>query len=488
MRSRALLATAASTIAVPAGMLVVAPRLSETIMISTSAPIVVETVAAVACGAAAWHARGRARLVWALFALALAIWAATDAVYGYLLIAGANVPAISPLDIGWMSFYLFGGFASALLYLRLRPERGVQGVIDGLLVTIGVAAIVWVVFIGSRAESNGAGLATLLATAYPTLDLACATALGWIVVRQRRSAPAWLTLIVVAFLLQTVADGAYLVTAVPDRALEVAATTIYMTAGWAWIGAGVARVRAPQRAWAAAAHDRPPLWSEWAPFLIGVGVVALAAIRPDIELGLAAVLAAALMAMRATGAFRVARALLDERDRLLVIDPLTRAYNRRFLVDEGERALSRAARSGEPLSMIALDLDHFKEVNDTLGHAVGDRLLQSVCAAITGGLRTSDLLFRLGGDEFLVLCTATAGEGAVVVAERLRSRVRDAAAGLATDVPVTASLGVAGFPADAPDLASLLRAADTALYDAKALGRDVVARFAPAAGEAPTLV
>jgi len=164
-----------------------------------------------------------------------------------------------------------------------------------------------------------------------------------------------------------------------------------------------------------------------------------------------------------------------------VTDPLTGAYNRRFLAQEADRAFARARRGEEAVSAIALDLDGFKAVNDRFGHGAGDELLQAVSEAITRDLRLSDLLCRLGGDEFLVLCPATNATGALELAERIRHRVRAAACELVPEQPVTVSAGVATFPGDAADPADLLRHADAALYAGKRGGRNRVVAFSDAA-------
>ena len=483
MRIWAILGACATvSIVAVVSVLLAAPELSAGIGLSAWGQASAEVAGAIACAVAAAHTRGRARLVWSLFALAEMIWALTDGALALTQIAGVPVDELSVLDVGWLSFYVPAGLATTLLYMRLRPERGAQGLIDGLIATIGVAAIAWTSLIGGLASSGAGGVqGTLVVALYPALDLLCVATLGWIVIRHKRRAPVWLGWVVGAFAAQSLAGIAYLVSILPGRDFEVAAAAGFMAAGWLWVMAGVARTRAPQRAWAAGTHDRPPVWSETVPFLIGMVVVGMAALRPDAELRAAAVMVVGLMAIRAMGALRVGRGLLTERDRLLVTDPLTGTYNRRFLAEETDRAIARSARSGEPLSAIALDLDHFKEVNDHLGHAIGDRLLQAVCIAISGHLRTGDVLCRLGGDEFLILCAGTPGEGAQIVAERVRLCVLETAAQVVADVPVSASLGIATYPADADGVASLLRNADTALYDAKERGRNMVCRVAPIA-------
>jgi diguanylate cyclase (GGDEF)-like protein len=474
MRIRPLGACAAASTVVVVAFLFLAPQISERLALSAWAQALAELGGAAACAVAAAHTRGRARLVWLLFAMAELIWAGTDATLAVMQLAGIPVPEVSVLDLVWLSFYVPAGLATMLIYRRMRPERGAQGPIDGLIVTIGVATLGWATSIGDLAPQSRGGLeGTLVVALYPALDLACAAALAWILVRHRSRTPAWFRWVVAAFVMQMTGGIGYLIWILPGAGSELLSATAYVAAGWCWIAAGTSRTRSQQRAWAAASRDRPPTWSETLPFLVGVGVVALAAMDPDPELRAAGVVVACLMAVRAIEALRVRGAMLDERDRLLVTDPLTGAYNRRFLVEETDRAFARARRGQEPLAAIALDLDRFKEVNDQLGHVTGDRLLQAVCTEIGRHLRASDVLFRLGGDEFLILCAGTDGPGAVVVADRIRA----CALAVVPSFPVSASLGVSAFPADAADAGTLLRNADIALYEAKAGGRNVVHHF-----------
>ena len=475
----AIAAAAVSSTAAVTAVLLLAPSAADAAALGRWGQTVAEGAGALACGLAARHTRGRARSVWALFSLALAIRAITDGAYAATLAAGVAVPGISVFDLGWLAFYVPLVTGVALLYLRLRPERGWQGVLDGMTLTLAIAALTWAIFLQPLAgEDSGEVVATLLAGLYPAIDLSCLAALGWIVLRQRR-APRWLRWIVAALAFQAVAGFAHLVSTVYDHDVSALAVAAFMAAGWLWALAGAERLAAPERAWAAGLHDRPPRWSEPVPFVLGVGVVAIAAAVPDVELRIMAVAAALIMAVRAMETLSIGRGLITERDRLLVTDPLTGAYNRRFLAAEMDRAFSRASRGGEELSAIALDLDRFKEVNDRLGHDTGDRLLQEVAAAVSGSLRASDVFCRLGGDEFLVLCPATDGAGAAVIAERLRGRIAEAAARVVPEVAVTGSLGIATYPADADAPDTMLSNADAALYAAKRAGRDTVAHFGP---------
>lgn len=160
-------------------------------------------------------------------------------------------------------------------------------------------------------------------------------------------------------------------------------------------------------------------------------------------------------------------------------DPLTGLANRRrFMLDVAD-AFAGARRRGDPLAVALIDLDGFKPLNDTLGHAAGDELLVRVGAAVTEAVRSADLLARLGGDEFAVLLPGTTGSGALRVGEHLRravgrTSVDDLAAGGARAPAVTASVGVAVLCTDDVVVEELVDRADESLYAAKRDGRDRV--------------
>lgn len=166
-------------------------------------------------------------------------------------------------------------------------------------------------------------------------------------------------------------------------------------------------------------------------------------------------------------AFRNA-ALLEEVEYLATRDGLTRLPNRRLFEETLNRELARSYRRNAPLSLVVLDVDHFKDVNDTAGHLTGDAVLRDVGAALVRNTKGSDLAARYGGDEFVVLLPDCAGGDAVRVAERLRAAVaRDV-----TAVAVTMSAGVGEMPGNAGDGERLVAAADVALYAAKRDGRN----------------
>jgi diguanylate cyclase (GGDEF)-like protein/PAS domain S-box-containing protein len=159
---------------------------------------------------------------------------------------------------------------------------------------------------------------------------------------------------------------------------------------------------------------------------------------------------------------------------LSIRDPLTGLFNRRYLEEMLTRELAVAERSGQPVSLVMADLDHFKLVNDGHGHTAGDSVL-SMCAAILDrNTRVSDICCRYGGEEFLIVLPQMDKKGAVARAEGLRARIADAACGPG-QIRVTASFGVATYPDDGRSPQSLIAAADKALYAAKEGGRNRVA-------------
>ena len=166
-------------------------------------------------------------------------------------------------------------------------------------------------------------------------------------------------------------------------------------------------------------------------------------------------------------------------------DSLTGLPNRQLFLNQMGMALHRARRTNSIVAVLFLDLDRFKIVNDSLGHAAGDLLLQTVAERIRSAVRGEDSVTRLGGDEFAVLCTDVGTpEDALLVAERIVASVKRPISLEGQEVFVTTSLGISLFPADATHPEGLLKNADAAMYRAKSQGRDVVERYVPELGTA----
>jgi len=170
------------------------------------------------------------------------------------------------------------------------------------------------------------------------------------------------------------------------------------------------------------------------------------------------------------------RALRLELERQATTDSLTGIANRRHFLSLAEREVRRCGRHGCSISLLMIDIDHFKNVNDTFGHATGDLAIRAVATACGSELRNSDLIGRIGGEEFCILLVETELEKACGVAERLRGLVQDIrlTADDGRTVGLTASIGVAGLRHGEHDLPDLMARADKALYQAKNAGRNRV--------------
>jgi diguanylate cyclase (GGDEF)-like protein len=208
---------------------------------------------------------------------------------------------------------------------------------------------------------------------------------------------------------------------------------------------------------------------------IGAVVVlerAASAVEPQLG-GVAEIMAAALEGPAAA----LDNALtLQRAEALSVTDDLTKLYNSRYLHQVLRRESKRASRSGRPLSLLFIDLDGFKAVNDTHGHLAGSQALVEAAGVIRGSARETDVVARFGGDEFALILPDTGSEGAAAVGDRVRERIA-AHAFLADDgleIHLTVSVGVATLPDVAASAEELIKAADGAMYRVKESGKDSV--------------
>jgi two-component system cell cycle response regulator len=164
----------------------------------------------------------------------------------------------------------------------------------------------------------------------------------------------------------------------------------------------------------------------------------------------------------------------EDLQRVAALDPLTGVYNRRFGLQRLTEEFGRSIRSGDPLGALMFDLDHFKAVNDTYGHLVGDRVLQAVVRATRQVLREGDVLLRYGGEEFLIVLPGAGRDNLAQMAERVRHAVAEAEITEAGQrIPVTVSIGGSGLPdKNATNPQDLIGLADAAMYTSKESGRD----------------
>jgi diguanylate cyclase (GGDEF)-like protein len=187
------------------------------------------------------------------------------------------------------------------------------------------------------------------------------------------------------------------------------------------------------------------------------------------------------LALSTTAVFALLGWMLGRKEDLLAArattDALTGLANRSHFEARTDAEVARAARYGTPLSVLLVDVDHLKSINDRGGHGAGDRALRAVAAALAASCRVTDLAARYGGDEFAVLAPSTSVAQAAVLAERVREQLRSSGP---PDLLVSVSVGVADLcPARSGGRDALLRAADAALYVAKSAGRDRVSLAPP---------
>ncbi len=189
--------------------------------------------------------------------------------------------------------------------------------------------------------------------------------------------------------------------------------------------------------------------------------------------------------LREAGPVLEAKRLMEHMRENALRDAMTGLYNRRFLEEYIGTLVSGVQRRKSAVTVLMLDLDFFKQVNDTHGHEVGDKVLKTLADVLLRNVRSSDIAVRYGGEEFLLVLTDTGGDGAMKVAEKIRAEVE------ATKVPIpggmlqkTISIGVAEFPSDSDTFWQIVKFADVALYAAKSAGRNRVMRFTPDMWEA----
>jgi diguanylate cyclase (GGDEF)-like protein len=383
----------------------------------------------------------------------------------------------SPADTLWLAMYPLAIAAVALLvrsrHSRLSATVWLDGVIAGTVIAALVAAaLLEPVF--ALTVSHGAGSVAQLG--YPIGDL---VAFGLVCVvwslNGRRLSPSW-TLLAVGFALLAACDSSYVVQAAhgdwtPGGPLDVPYVLATMAlAGAAW---------APSQLAGAARSERrsAPVVMPVASGVLALGLLTLAVageLNPlATALALATMLAVVVRLAATLSSLTRQHVSLEAQ---AATDPLTGLANHRTFHERLAAALADARRTQLPLSVVALDLDHFKTVNDTFGHAEGDKALQAVAAELRRHTRGPDVVGRIGGEEFGLILPGADSQHAGEVAERCRRALSE----LAVDATaLSCSAGVASFPADDPDGGRLLELADGALYWAKRAGRAQVRHYDP---------
>lgn len=412
-----------------------------------------------------------ARSGWRVVGLGWLLIATGNTVWFWYEFVEVTAPFPSVADFAYLGGYV--AFAAGLLSLaRAVGQRDIGALIDATAVAIGFGVLAWVTLVTPYANDASLSLVVrLVSIAYPACDLLVLTLLLRLLFAGPARHHRALLLLAAGFATTLLSDlgfawlslhGGY----TSGHAIDTGWLLGYVLVGTAALHPS-ARIIAPlERTEPAPLLPLSRLVLLAGASLVAPGIVVTAGTRRA-ELDLVVVGAAAavlflLVLWRMAGLVRQISLQAAKLDALSTTDPLTGAVNRRGWDLELETAMSRARRSGEPLAVALLDLDHFKRFNDTFGHPAGDALLVGAVAAWRAQLRPGDLLARVGGEEFAVLLLGCDAATARPVVERLCA---------ATPDDRTCSAGVATLePGDAPT--DLISRADVALYEAKKAGRD----------------
>ncbi|HEY0491930.1 MAG TPA: diguanylate cyclase, partial [Candidatus Dormibacteraeota bacterium] len=428
-----------------------------------------ELIAAGLCVARALG-RQRDRHIPLVLGAALLAWAIGDALQAWESAGGATPPTPSLVDAFYLGFYPLAYVALVLLLRREVVEFIPATWLDGAVAGLGAAALCAAFAFASVLQSVGGNpLAVVTNLAYPVGDvLLLALAVGGTAILPMRRPP-WL-LIAAASAINAVGDtfnlfhsgeGGSHIGLIFDAVAWPTAILLMSMAIWLRPGRSEPL-----------ASPRPPSF-----LLPGLGALSGLAIlfvgsldRVDrIAIGLATA-TLVTVGIRLALSVRRLRGLTEQRHRQAITDELTGLANRRQLIHVLGRFFKDHAEGRTPerrLAFLYIDLDHFKEINDSFGHSVGDDLLKQVGPRLTSSLRGSDLLVRVGGDELGVLLMDTDPTYASTVARRLLAGLEEPFVLGTVSVRMSASIGIAIAPTDATDTAGLLRCADVAMYRAK---------------------
>jgi len=413
----------------------------------------------------------RLRLVPLTLGLGILSWSLGDLVLAIESAGGSTPPVPSVADAFYLGFYPTAYVALMLLARREVSNFSVATWLDGAVAGVGAAAVCAAFAFKEVLQSAGGSSLTVATNlAYPVGDvlLLALVAGGTAVLPGRRRAP-WLML----------AAGCA-VNAIGDtfNLFESSIGATHVGAAFNAVAWPISLLLISASVWIRP-HRTSLLVDEQAPSFILPGLAAASALvilfvgslhhigRVALGLALAALVIAGI---RAGLSLLSLRAMTEERRRQALTDQLTGLGNRRALFQLLDAHFGESLDPDVPTANLAfmfVDLNAFKEVNDSFGHAIGDELLRQLGARLQGSLRRSDLLVRLGGDEFAVALMGAGADYAATVAQRLIARIEEPFSLQAVRTAISASIGIALAPDDAMNAADLMRCADLAMYRAK---------------------
>ena len=408
------------------------------------------------------------RLPLALFAVGLGLYGLGNVLWSFWIEHLQNPPIPSICDGLWLIFYPLS-YAGIVGFARVRGLRRLPaGVwLDAIIAGAGLAALgAALMFRPVLASATGSSAAVATELAYPIGDLLLAgLVVGVLALRGWRIDRAW-ALLGGGFLLLAVADCMYAVQVAAGSSRPSSMTNLIYVFSVALLAFAAWQVECQGR------ELRPASWWVWL-VPAGFSLATLGLLLYDhvqrldpVAFGLAIVtLLAAILRMAL--AFRDVRGLAEARWQATT-DDLTALPNRRLFIRRAGEVIGAARLTEGSLSVLMVDLDNFKQLNDTLGHAAGDSLLRLIGPRLKRALRATDTVARLGGDDFAILLDPEPNEAGVVqVAEKVLHALREPFEVRGLALRITASVGIASFPAHARDADELLQHASIAMYHAK---------------------
>lgn len=399
-----------------------------------------------------------------LAAAALTCNAAGDTYYVLMSSAGEDVPLPSPADVGYLGFYVLMLATLAMIIRRRLPDMTWAVVLDSVVGALGASAVLAVILdpILNTVLDGPRSLAMAFGAAYPLMDLLMVAAVIGIAATTGGSIGRGWGCLVLGLLTFTGADIGYALLELNSVYVVGTPLDASWALGIALIGIWVVIQGRNDDAASAAA----PIPSQAVPALATAASLLVLILGTQVRVDvLAVVLASLTLALAALPLVFRQRIRLADVQRQARTDELTGLPNRRALYTDVPKRL--AAKGRRRSAVLLLDLDKFKEINDSVGHESGDALLAQVAGRLSGELRASDLLARMAGDEFVLHVDNCGVEEARAVAQKLRTALAKPYDVCGVTVHVNASIGISCYPEQGQDLTELLRKADMAMYTAK---------------------
>ncbi|GGQ48446.1 hypothetical protein GCM10010166_15840 [Couchioplanes caeruleus subsp. azureus] len=470
--SRAWIAWSAAALLPIAGYYTV-PATDAGAVLQTVLYCLVSGSTAVALAVGIRRHRPRPGSIWWLFVAGQVMYTSGDVTYYIASQHDASYPVAA--NVLYLAQYFFVAAALVQLTRRRSPQRNTAALVDTTILAVGAAVLWWVFLIHPTVTAPDIDTVDrVAATAYPVMDLCVLTVAIRLMLSGGVRQPAYHLLL--AFLaLNLFADTAYGLLTLTGSFADGGWTDALWLLGYVALGAAglhpsMRHLADPAEPRSGATPYRVVLLgfaTAMAPAVLVVQNLRGAARSDLVVVGASAVLFL-LVLVRMAG-------LIAAQRRLAITDALTGLYTRRFLSEQLRVESERAARSGGPLALLLLDVDHFKRINDTYGHPAGDQVLVEVARRLRATCRAGDVVARFGGEEFAVLTTATDPQHLTAVAERIRTQINAVPVLVDGHTPVAVTVSIGGTTAEPPQTPDeLVNAADTALYAAKRGGRDRV--------------